>query len=189
MTSSKSIYYPPGGLLIWIVIYLELITFGMATLALAYYGSQNRAAFHADSFMLNKTVATINTIVLLTSGYFVAIAIKHFKAQQIPKTLQFLTWAILCGTLFLGLKGYEYYEKIEAGLTMGKSDFFNYYWLLTGFHWLHVLVGIVILLFFRFNIAKKLTAASLEDFEAGAAFWHMCDLIWLFLFPILYLLF
>ena len=65
MNNTKSIYYPPGGILIWIIIYLELITFGMAILALAYYGSEERELFHNSSLKLNKTIGTINTILLL----------------------------------------------------------------------------------------------------------------------------
>ena len=62
MNKTKSIYYPPGGILIWIIIYLELITFGMAILALAYYGAEERDLFHTSSLKLNKTIGTINTI-------------------------------------------------------------------------------------------------------------------------------
>ena len=90
---------------------------------------------------------------------------------------------------FLILKSYEYYEKIEMVLTMGKSSFFTNYWLLTGFHWIHVLVGLIILIFIRRSIQKSKTEASLEDIEASATFWHMCDIIWLLLYPVLYLLF
>ena len=91
----KSIYYPPGGILMWIIIYLELFTFGMAILALAYYGSLERDQFHADSQLLNKFTATINTILLLTSGFFVAKAVHFFKEKKIEKTTQFMLWAIL----------------------------------------------------------------------------------------------
>ena len=83
MNNTKSIYYPPGGILIWIIIYLELITFGMAILALAYYGSEERELFHNSSLKLNKTIGTINTILLLTSGFFVAKGIHFFKANNI----------------------------------------------------------------------------------------------------------
>lgn len=185
----KSIYYPPGGILMWIIIYLELFTFGMAILALAYYGSLEREQFHVDSQLLNKFTATINTILLLTSGFFVAKAVHFFKEKKIEKTTQFMLWAILSGFGFLILKSYEYYEKIEMGLTMGKSSFFTNYWLLTGFHWIHVLVGLIILIFIRRSILKSKTEASLEDIEASATFWHMCDIIWLLLYPVLYLLF
>ena len=87
------------------------------------------------------------------------------------------------------LKSVEYYEKLEVGLHMDYDSFFRFYWLLTGFHFIHVLVGLVILIIISFSIRKKQANASLEDIDASASFWHMCDLIWLLLFPVLYLLF
>lgn len=185
----KSIYYPPGGILIWIIIYLELITFGIAILALAYYGSKDRELFHNSSLQLNKTIGTINTILLLTSGFLVAKGIQSFKEQHIKNTLLFFNWAIVGGFGFLILKSAEYYEKLEVGLTMDYNSFFTFYWLLTGFHFIHVIVGVVILITIAFSIRKKQTQASFEDTEASASFWHMCDLIWLILFPVLYLIF
>ena len=186
---AKSIYYPPGGILIWIIIYLELITFGMAILALAYYGSEERELFHSSSLKLNKTIGTINTILLLTSGFFVAKGIHFFKVANIKKTLFYFNCAMLGGFGFLVLKSFEYYEKLAVGLDMDYNSFFTFYWLLTGFHFIHVIVGLVILIAITLSIRKKQTEASFEDIEASASFWHMCDLIWLLLFPVLYLLF
>lgn len=187
--NKKSIFYPPGGILIWIIIYIELFTYGMAMVGLAYYGSLDRAQYHADSLMLSKPIAVINTIFLLTGGYFAAMAVQYFKKKQIDDTAKYMLWAIFSGIAFLILKLSEYYPKINAGLDMNYSSFFMNYWLLTGFHWIHVLAGVVILYIIRRSILKKKNEASLEDLEAGTAFWHMCDLIWLILFPILYLLF
>ena len=132
-----------------------------------------------------KTIGTINTILLLTSGFFVAKGIHFFKAANIKKTLFYFNCAMLGGFGFLVLKSFEYYEKLQAGLHMDYNSFFRFYWLLTGFHFIHVLVGLVILLVITFSIRKKQTEASFEDIEASASFWHMCDLIWLLLFPIL----
>jgi nitric oxide reductase NorE protein len=185
----KSIYYPPGGILVWLIIYLELLTFGLAIFALAYYGTLERAKFHQDSLLLNKPLATINTILLLTSGLFVAQGVVFFKKKLFDKTSVYFLWAVLCGVGFLLLKLVEYYQKIEAGLDMDYSVFFMFYWFLTAFHWIHVVLGVIILLLLRATIKKKKGTAVLEDLEAGATFWHMCDLIWLLLFPILYLLF
>lgn len=185
--STKSIAYPPGGLLIWIIIYLELITFGMALAALAYYGAAERSLFHHDSQQLNKGIATANTILLLSSGFLVAKGVQMYKTGRNDDTARFFLWAILAGLGFLALKGIEYYIKLEAGLGMDYSSFFMFYWLLTGFHWIHVLVGLIILVILRRSVLKE--KGSTDDLEAGAAFWHMCDLIWLLLFPVLYLLF
>ena len=93
---------------------------------------------------------------------------------------------MLGGFLFLVLKCFEYTQKLEAGLGANYNLFFTFYWSLTLFHVIHVLVGLVILLFMLFGLKKS---TKLEDFEASAAFWHMCDLIWLLLFPVIYLIF
>lgn len=187
--NQRSFFYPPGGILLWIVIYLELLTYAIAFAALAYYGSQERADFHRDSLLLNKSIAIVNTVLLLTSGYLVARGVKDFKARQLERSARFFLWAIFAGIGFLALKGFEYYTKIEAGLGMDHSSFFMFYWLMTGFHWIHVFVGVIILFVLRLIIIKKKDDTKLEDIEAGGAFWHMCDIIWLLLFPILYLLF
>lgn len=94
---------------------------------------------------------------------------------------------MLGGLLFLFLKSFEYYTKIENGITLDTNTFFSFYWMLTGFHIIHVLIGLVLLFITEKNISKN--KAELEDVEASAAFWHMCDIIWLLLFPIIYLIF
>lgn len=186
--NSKSLFYPPGGILLWILIYVELFTYGLALFGLAFYASQERAVFHADSALLNKGIGTVNTLFLLSSGFLIAKAVRHFKAKNFDQSLSLFNWAMLFGLGFLILKLVEYGIKIEAGIDLNYSTFYMFYWLLTGFHWIHVLVGMVILFFVRLNIKKRKEEAKLEDIEAGAAFWHMCDIIWLFLFPALYLL-
>jgi len=185
----KNIFYPPGGILIWIVIFLELITFGIAIIALALFSKDDPEGFHSSRLLLNPTFGAINTIFLLTSGYFMATSLKYFKTNNRSKASLFLKLTILGGLLFIVLKSIEYYQKIEHGLDMDYSTYFNFYWLLTGFHVVHVLVGIVILIILYFGINKKESKTELEDFEASTAFWHMCDLIWLLLFPMLYLIF
>ncbi len=182
----KNIYYPPGGILLWIIILLELLTFGVALIVLVFSTRENPEMYHQSALHLNKTFGAINTVFLLTSGFFMANAVQEYKKNNLDKTNRFITLTMIGGLLFLMLKGFEYYEKIQAGLVLGYDSFFNFYWLLTGFHVIHVLVGLVILLFLKKAIGK--TSSTLEDVEASAAFWHMCDLIWLLLFPVLYLI-
>ena len=185
----KSIYYPPGGILMWIIIYLELFTFGMAILAMAYYGSQDFDLFHKSRMQLDIKLGVTNTIILLTSGFFMANAVEEFKKNNLKKASQFINLTMLFGVLFIIVKSIEYYHKIEAGISLDTNIFFSFYWLLTGFHLIHILVGLVILLFINHGINSKNSTSKIEDIEASATFWHMCDLIWLLLFPILYLLF
>lgn len=181
----KNIYYPPGGILMWIIIFIELFTFGIALIALTISSKENPELFHESCLKLNRTFGAINTLFLLTSGFFVANAVENFKKKQFDKSLFQINIAMLGGLLFIILKSIEYYSKIENGYTLDTNSFFTYYWLLTGFHFIHVVVGLVILFILNRNISKQ----NIEDVEASAAFWHMCDLIWLLLFPVLYLIF
>lgn len=188
-TDSKNIYYPPGGILLWIIIFLELFTFGMALVAMVVYSKDEPEVFHSSKLLLNTTFGLTNTIFLLTSGFFMAKSVESFKVNNIKKSSLYLKLSMLGGFLFLLLKSFEYYEKIEAGLSIGYNTFFSFYWMLTLFHVIHVLVGLVILSSVYVGIHKNNSNLELEDFEASAAFWHMCDLIWLLLFPVIYLIF
>ena len=185
----KSIYYPPGGILMWIVIFLELITFGMALVAMVVYSKDEPEIFHNSRLLLNTTYGTINTIFLITSGFFMALSVHYLKEKELKKTSFYLKLTMLGGLLFLVLKTLEYSAKIDAGLTIDYNTFFSFYWMLTLFHVIHVIVGLVILIIVYFDFKKKKEQTNLEDFEASAVFWHMCDLIWLLLFPIIYLIF
>ena len=182
----KNIYYPPGGILMWILIFLELITFGAALIVLVINSKDDPEIFHQSRLTLNASFGAINTVFLLTSGFFMATTVHQFKINNLQKASFYLNLTMLGGLLFLILKALEYYLKIDAGYTIGYNTFYTFYWLLTGFHVIHVIVGLVILLFMQSGINKS--KALIEDVEASAAFWHMCDLIWLLLFPVIYLI-
>jgi len=188
-TDSKNIYYPPGGILLWIIIFLELLTFGIALIAMVVSSKQDPTVFHESRLILNTAFGTVNTVFLITSGFFMAVSVNYLKQQKTKKSLLFLRLTMLGGILFLVLKGFEYADKIDAGFTIGYNTFFTYYWMLTLFHIIHVLVGLVILISVHIGLKKNANTTTIEDVEASAAFWHMCDLIWLLLFPIIYLLF
>jgi nitric oxide reductase NorE protein len=186
--NTKNIAYPPGGILLWIIIFLELFTFGAALIAMVLYSKDEPEVFHSSKLLLNTSFGAINTLFLLSSGFFMAKSVESFKENDIKKAKRFLKLTMVGGLLFLLLKSVEYYFKLELGLTIGYNTFFSFYWMLTLFHVIHVLVGLVILMFNYISLKRKATII-LEDFEASAAFWHMCDLIWLLLFPVIYLLF
>ena len=185
----KNIYYPPGGILMWIIIFLELFTFGMALVAFVYYGKQEPEVFHQSRLQLNTTFGVINTIFLLTSGLFMATGVQEFKENNREKSSFYFTLAMLGGLLFIVVKCIEYSHKIEAGISLETNMFYTFYWMLTAFHLIHVLVGLVILAWTKKGITGKNSDTTIEDVEACGAFWHMCDLIWLLLFPVLYLIF
>ena len=183
----KNIYYPPGGILLWIIIFLELFTFGIALIAMVYSSKEEPEIFHSSRLLLNTTIGAVNTVFLIVSGFCMAKSVAYFKKGNLKKSSLFLKLTMLGGLLFLGLKTFEYFHKIDMGYTMGYNTFFTFYWMLTLFHVIHVLVGLVILISLQYSLSKSKT--SLENMESSAAFWHMCDLIWILLFPIIYLLF
>ena len=185
----KNIYYPPGGILIWIIIFLELFTFGAALIAMAYYSNQEPELFHNSSLKLNATYGMVNTLFLLTSGFLMAISVTELKRGNKEKFKRLLVYTMLFGCLFLCLKSFEYHEKLNEGISIGSNTFFSFYWMLTLFHVIHVIVGLVILTSVYFGVKKENPNTSIVDVEASTAFWHMCDLIWIILFPIIYLLF
>ncbi|WP_103071650.1 cytochrome c oxidase subunit 3 [Aquimarina sediminis] len=184
---TKNIYYPPGGILMWIIIFLELITFGMGIVAMINCGKQEPGLFHESRLLLNPVYGVVNTIILLTSGFCMAISVYYLKKSNKQKSKILILATMLFGVLFLIVKTIEYKVKIDIGQTINYNLFFTFYWLLTLFHVIHIIVGLVILGSVYFGLVKDKT--SIEDVESSAAFWHMCDLIWLLIFPIIYLFF
>ena len=187
-TCYNQILYPPGRILLWFIIFLELITFGIGMIGLAYYGWLEPVLFYESSFQHNKVFGTLNTLILLSSGYSMARAVSTFQEKKKDQAIRYLKWTALGGILFAGFKSWEYYEKLSLGLDMGENTFFTFYWLLTGFHLIHVLVGLVILGWTLFKMKLSNTATTKGDLQSVGVFWHMCDLIWLLLFPSLYLI-
>jgi len=184
-----SIYYPPGGILVWFLILLEVFTFLGATLIFVYYRGNNLEEFTASKALLDPILGTINTIILITSGYFMAISINKLREDDTNTSSKYMSIGLVLGLLFLVIKGYEFYHKIETGIGFNHNDFFTFYWLMTGFHFVHVLFGVGLLAYMTNAVKKKkYNSDNMFDVEASATYWHMCDLIWIFIFPVLYLL-
>ncbi len=185
----KKFFYPPGGILIWIIILVEIITFSAGIIAFAWQSSLSPEVFETSQRTLNIKIGLINTLFLLISGFFVADSVRYLKEGNKSKSQKWMWIAMLFGLGFLVLKGIEYAGKLQAGFDLTHDAFFTFYWLLTGFHFLHVLTGLVILSILTLKIRSGVYHKNnFFDIETGAAFWHMCDIIWLLLFPVLYLL-
>lgn len=183
----KNIFNPPGGVLIWFVILMELVTFSAGVFFYFSYRQDNLALFIEMQKKLNLNFAIINTVSLITSGYFVAMSLDFLKNKDRVKSRMFLLIGIVFGFCFIFLKSYEYHEKISQGLTTSYNHFFTFYWFLTVFHFMHVVFTTLILiyLYFKLRISEE---GELVALEVGAALWHMCDLIWIILFPTLFLI-
>jgi len=187
--ANPSFLFPPGGILIWIIVLLEVLTFGIALLVFRYQFHLQPDAFIISQNVLSKQIGLFNTIVLISSGYFMASALVQIKQSNQAKALRWLLLTIITGVSFLFVKTWEYSIKISEGFIFGYDDFFDFYWMLTVFHFVHVLVGVFILIVLFIKLRKgQYDASNHEDIETGGIFWHMCDLIWILLFPILYLL-
>jgi len=176
-------------MIIWVFIFMELLAFGLAFIVFAVMRAKSLAVFESSQAELNQALALVNTIVLVTSGYCVVLANGCHDRGKDRDAVRWLGGAIALGAVFVIIKLVEYEDKIAHGLTTGVNQFFDFYWLLTAFHLFHVLLGILVLAYMTRKIAKNEPFAA-EDFnlKTGSAFWHMCDLIWVLLFPILYLI-
>lgn len=171
----------PGDLMMWVLIASELLVFGAALIAFLAIRATDPAGFGADQASLDRTAGALNTIVLVTSGLCAALAVAQRERGARQAARRWLFAAGCLGIIFLVVKGFEYAHKAELGVGIETSAFFTFYYLATGFHALHVVAGIVILGIIGW-------ADSGRNMETGVAFWHMVDLIWVLLFPIIYLL-
>lgn len=183
------LFYPPGGLLIWMILSIELLTFIPALIAFLVYRSQEPEVFAQSAASLNLITGTINTMVLITGGWFMAEALRRLRLGVRGLSARMLWLAAAAGLIFLIIKGYEYSNKIQAGQGLDYNQFFLLYWMITGFHYLHVLVGTLLLLIAARGVGQgKYSQSHLEDVETIGVFWHMCDLIWILVFPVIYIL-
>lgn len=149
---------------------------------------QQPALFARSAAQLDIRLGLLNTIILITSGWLVALAVEAARAQQVARVRRLLLGAIGVGSCFVLVKGYEYAAKIAQGLTPQTDAFFAFYYVFTGVHLLHYVIGLALL------IATAMRARPLRPdpgflgwIESCALFWHMVDLLWVFLFAMLYL--
>lgn len=170
----------PGNPLMWVLIASELLVFGAALIGYAGARALDPAGFALAQDELDRAAGTLNTAVLITSGLFAAFAVEAARDGNRGQTRWWLASAALLGCVFLVVKGHEYAAEIAAGRGLDTPGFFMLYFLITGFHALHVAAGLVIL-----GLVARWP--SLDNVETGAAFWHMVDLIWIIVFPCLYL--
>ena len=171
----------PGNPMMWLLIGSELAVFGAAFLSFAVARTLQPEVFLESQDTLNRLLGALNTLVLITSGFFAALAVRFQSEDKSAKARGMIGISALFGFSFLVIKIIEYADKYEAGIGIETNTFFTLYYLLTGFHFLHVILGLIIL----GVVAWK---NSFENIETGAAFWHMVDLIWVVLFPLVYLM-
>ncbi|MCB2208188.1 MAG: cytochrome c oxidase subunit 3 family protein [Bacteroidetes bacterium] len=183
----------------WLFLFTELLLFGGLFLVYMIYRFLNQDAFLLASFELNVWMGTINTIVLLTSSMTIAMAITALQKgnAKLAITLSWLT--ILAALGFLVIKYFEWSSKFEHGLFPGMDHFdglplgerlyFYLYFFMTGLHALHVIVGgVFIAVVIRLIKKGKVTKERYSLLENSGLYWHLVDLIWIYLFPLFYLI-
>lgn len=169
----------PGNPMMWILILSEMAAFGAFFVGFAVAYALDPATFDASQGALDRRLGGINTLVLVTSGWLAALAVRAQEAGRGGRAP--LLGAMALGLVFLAVKGHEYSATLSKGFGIETNTFFTLYFLMTGFHALHVVMGVVILGL----VAWK---NSHENLQTGTAFWHMIDMIWVIMFPLVYLM-
>jgi nitric oxide reductase NorE protein len=170
----------PGHPMMWVLILTEVVTFGLLLLTFAVARAVQPALFAAGQAQLDALLGGTNTVVLITSGWLAALAVevRTSGTRHMPRIL--LCAAMALGVVFMVIKVIEYLDKIRAGIGLDTDTFFTLYFLLTGFHLLHVMLGILVLAVVGWH-------DSLDNLKTGTAFRHVIDLAWVVMYPLVYL--
>jgi cytochrome c oxidase subunit III len=180
----------------WLFLFTELLLFGGLFLLYAVYLKRYPHEFAAGGMQLNWTMGAANTIILLTSSLCVAMAVTAVQLGELRRAMGLIVGTILCAAGFMVIKYFEWSAKIGHGtypgsghLKGGESVFFSLYFMTTGIHGLHVLIGALLLAWIAVRVkGGSVTADNYILLENGALYWHLVDLIWIFIFPLYYLI-
>lgn len=179
----------PGDFAIWIFILAELLVFGIFFLAYAFARSRNVELFNASQLLLDRQAGAVNTVVLITSSYFVVRAVAAIKENRVRLCAHWLGAAIALGGVFVVIKLGEFYAKFAAGISLSTNTFYMFYLSLTFFHFMHVLLGMVILAAVMLKARRGgYDAEQHTGVETAASYWHMVDLVWIILFALVYVI-
>jgi cytochrome c oxidase subunit 3 len=185
----------------WLFLANEILLFGALFVGYAMYRHLFFPGFEAASHHLSKTLGTVDTFVLITSSFTMAMANHYTHHDRKNAATAMLIITILFGLGFLAIHSYEYWHDVHEGALPGRyfhvegvhipgaSMFFSLYYIMTGLHSLHVLAGAIVLAI----LARKTWKGAYDSkydapLEMGGLYWHLVDLIWIFLYPLLYLI-
>jgi nitric oxide reductase NorE protein len=186
---NETFRHPPGDLAIWVFILAELLAFGVFFTAYAITRMKNVALFDEMQLTLDRNAGALNTVLLITGSWCVARAVAAIQHDRRLASARWLLWGILSGAGFVVVKLFEYSAKFAVGINLGTNTFYMFYLSLTFFHFMHVILGMVILLAVWLKARRGgYTAADHHGLETGASYWHMVDLVWIILFPLVYVM-
>ncbi len=183
----------------WLFIFTELLLFGGLFIVYSVYRFKNPVAFHLAAEDLNVTVGTINTVILLISSMTVAMSISAIQMENQRLGAILIEITILLALIFMVNKYFEWTGKFGHGIypgskalmEMGSGDvlFFGLYFAMTGLHAFHIIIGIIVLAVMLNKVNKgTIHSDNYVQLENGGLYWHLVDLIWIFLFPLFYLI-
>lgn len=188
MTEKKQRHIP-GEEGIWILILGDLMVFTILFLTFAYYRSFSPELFASGRAELNINYGAVNTLILLFSSWFVVQGCSAFRGGQRLLAKRSFCTAWLFGAGFGLVKIIEYREKVSAGITALTNEFFMYYFIMTGIHFLHLVVGLGVLAWMISRCRlHNYSPDGISGIECGGAYWHMVDLLWVVIFPLLYMI-
>ncbi len=180
---------PPGDLAIWVFILAELLAFGVFFVVYAVARAKNVDLFNAMQDTLDRDAGALNTVLLITGSWCVARAVAAIKADRRVASADFLGWGMVCGVGFLVVKMFEYEAKFALGVNLTTNTFYMFYLSLTFFHFMHVILGLIILAAVWLKTRRGgYSATDHRGMETGASYWHMVDLVWIILFPLVYVM-
>lgn len=178
-----------GDLSVWLIILMELLTFGLLFLSYAFARTFDVALFNASQSTLDLNSGAINTVLLITGSWCVVRAVEAVKRDACAAGARWLIAALACGSGFVVIKLLEFSAMADAGIDLSTNTFYMFYILLTAFHFFHVLAAMVFLTILLVNThAGRYGRQDHHALETGAAFWHMVDLLWIVLFPLVYVM-
>jgi nitric oxide reductase NorE protein len=179
---------PVPGILFFIIA--DIVIFGVFFVAFMTERKGQLKLFDVSAHSLNIELGLVNTLILMASGMFVAFAVDAARHARVALVRRWLLLSMLIGAGFGVTKLTEYYDKFSHGISMLTNDFFMFYFVLTGAHFIHFIAGMIILgaLWFRAAREPVHDGPLFAWIQSGALYWHMVDLLWIVIFPMLYLL-
>lgn len=179
----------PGELGLWALILSDSVVFTLFFAAYLFDRGRHPKLFAEGQHTLEQTYGIINTLLLLTSSFLVVTGVRAVRQRWTTVAPWLFVGAIACGVGFGGVKFLEYGEKLSHGIGPGTNSFYTHYFTMTGLHFFHVLVGLVLLvLMARLSHRAVLSTKQLNFIEGCGCFWHMVDFLWIIIFPLLYLI-
>jgi nitric oxide reductase NorE protein len=179
----------PGDPGVWLFITADVFVFGLFFVLFSLGRVAHPALYERSRLMLNPTLGLVNTLILLTSSWFMVRAVTAAREGVRRRVMQNIALGMAVGSAFAVTKTIEYTAKIHAGTTMLSSEFFTYYFVFTGIHFLHFIIGMVVLMIcYHKAKTQPIDGKYVIWIESSGCYWHMVDLLWVVLFPMLYLL-